>query len=206
MKLTYFPGTIAVAAAIALEEAGLDYDPVRVDFANGEQTGAEYHRINPKGRVPALLTDDGVLTETGAILDYVAALAPQAGLVPADPFQAGRMREAIHYAASTMHVNHAHKPRGHRWANNETSWADMAAKVPETMTDSARYVEDHLLQGPFVCGQTFTLADAHLYAVCRWLEGDGVDLSPFPKIRDFLAAMENRASVRALREKGILPK
>ncbi|MEY8840690.1 glutathione S-transferase N-terminal domain-containing protein, partial [Cribrihabitans sp. XS_ASV171] len=74
MQLYYAPGSISVAAAIALREAGIDHELTRVDFASAEQTKPAYHAINPKGRVPALATGDGVLTETGAILEYVAAL------------------------------------------------------------------------------------------------------------------------------------
>ena len=77
-------GTIAIAVAIALHEAGLDFEPVRLDFKSGEQTRPTISAINPKGRVPALVTDQGILTETGAILEYIADIAPQAGLRPAD--------------------------------------------------------------------------------------------------------------------------
>ena len=65
MKLYYAPGTIAVASAITLFEAGLPFDPVRLDFTSAEQTGPDYARINPKARVPALVTDNGILTENG---------------------------------------------------------------------------------------------------------------------------------------------
>ncbi len=204
LTLTYSPGTIAVAVALALEEAGLDYKTQRIDFRTGEQTQPDYLAINPKGRVPALMTEQGILTETGALLDYVAALAPQAGLIPTDPFQAARMREAMYYCASTMHINHAHKMRGHRWADQESSWADMTAKVPQNMTDCAAYVEKNLLQGPYICGSEFTIGDAYLYTTCRWLDGDGVDLAPFAKTRAFLDATNARASVAALKQKGIL--
>ena len=105
LKLHYAPGTISVAVAIALEEAGLAYEPVKVDFASAEQTAAPYLALNPKGRVPALIGDDGtVMTETGALLDYIAALAPQAGLLPADAQSAAHMRGVMYYLASTMHV------------------------------------------------------------------------------------------------------
>jgi len=204
MQLYYAPGTISVAPAIALEEAGLTYEPVRVDFASGEQSTPAYHQINPKGRVPALVVEGGILTETGALLDYIAALAPDAGLVPADPVQAARMREVMYYLASTMHVNHAHKMRGYRWADKESSWQDMTAKVTGTMTGCCDYIVTNGLRGPFVLGQDFSLADAYLFVVCSWLEGDGVDVSAFPKILRFREAMEARASVQAVRAAGIL--
>ena len=204
MKLCYAPGTISVATAITLHEAGIDYSPVRLDFKSGEQTKAEYHKINPKGRVPALITDQGILTETGALLDYIATLAPDAGLIPADPFEAARMRAVMYYLASTMHVNHAHMRRGNRWADQQSSFDDMAAKTPQTMTGSARYIEDHCLTGPFVMGDQLTLADPYLFVICTWLEGDGVTVSDFPKIQAFLQMMQARPSVTRATSLGML--
>ncbi|WP_299151630.1 glutathione S-transferase family protein [uncultured Tateyamaria sp.] len=202
MKLHFAPGTISIAVAIALEEAGLDHDTHQLDFAKGDQQSAEYSAINPKGRVPALETEGTVLTETGAILDYIAALSPM--MMPTNPIQAARARSVMYYLASTMHVNHAHKMRGHRWANAEASHKDMTAKVPETMMASAQYVEDACLEGPYVLGDTPCIADAYLFMVCTWLPGDGVDLAPFPRIRTFMDAMEDRPSVKAVRAKGML--
>ncbi len=195
MQLYYARGTIAVAVAIALHEAGLEFSPVRLDFKAGEQTKPRYHAVNPKGRVPALVTDQGVLTETAAILEHIADLAPAAGLRPSDPWQAARMREAMLYLASTMHVNHAHRARGQRWADLESSLADMRAKAVSTMTASAEHVEHHMLQGPYVLGETFSLADPYLWVATGWLEGDGVDPAPFTKIRAFRETMAARASV-----------
>lgn len=204
MQLYYAPNTISVAVAITLEEAGLEYQPVRVDFASAEQTKPGYRQINPKGRVPALVVDGGILTETGALLDYIAAKAPEAGLVPEDLLLAARMREVMYYLASTMHVNHAHKMRGARWADKKSSWKDMAAKVPQTMTASCKYIEANGLRGPFVLGERFSLADPYLYVVCSWLEGDKVDVSSFAKISAFREAMEARASVQAVKAAGML--
>ena len=181
MKLYYAPGTISIAVAIVLEESGLDYTAQRLDFSNSEQLGTPYASINPKGRVPALDTGSTILTETGAILEYVATL--NQNLMPPDPLQAAKARAVMYYLASTMHVNHAHKMRGSRWADKQESWSDMTDKVPRTMADSATYVEANCIQGPYVLGDTFCIADAYLYLVCTWLPGDGVDLAPFPRIR-----------------------
>lgn len=204
VQLYYAPGTISIAVAIALEEAGIEYDPILVDFAAKEQTKPGYHQINPKGRVPALVTDGGVLTETGALLDYIADLKPEAELRPSNPVMKARMREVMYYLASTMHVNHAHKMRGSRWASQPSSYKDMKAKVPQTMTASCEYVVANGLRGPFVLGEHVSLADCYLYVVCTWLEGDGVKLDDFPKIQKFMTAMEQRASVQAVYAKGML--
>ncbi len=205
MQLYYTPGTISIAVAITLEEAGLDYTAIKVDFAQAEQTKPPYLGKNPKGRVPALEVQGQFLTETGALLDYIAATAPQAGLVPANPLDAARMRSVMYYLASTMHVNHAHKMRGSRWADQQTSFDDMITKVPQTMAASAQFVEENALQGPYVMGDSLSLADPYLFITCNWLKGDGVDPADYPRISAFLAAMENRASVKAVRTKGMLP-
>ncbi|WP_417700038.1 glutathione S-transferase family protein [Pseudophaeobacter sp.] len=204
MQLYYAPGTISIAVAIALEEAGLEYEAIKVDFASKEQQTPGYAQINPKARVPALAVEGGILTETGALLDYIADLAPQANLRPSDPLLAARMREVMYYIASTMHVNHAHKMRGSRWASKTSSYKDMQAKVPETMAASCAYICQFGLRGPFVLGDTVSLADCYLYVVCTWLAGDGVDLTNFAKIQSFMSAMQQRASVRAVQAKGML--
>jgi glutathione S-transferase len=206
MQLYYAPGTISIAVAIALEEAGLAYDAIKVDFKSGEQTQPAYLALNPKGRVPTLVTDDEtLLTETGAILDYIAALEPDAGLVPKDPVKAAQMRSVMYYLASTMHVNHAHKMRGHRWADQQSSFDDMKAKVSQTMTDSATFFADHCLRGNYVMGDKLTLADPYAFTVCNWLGGDGVNLSDFPTIVAYMKRMRGRPSVQAAIAQGMLP-
>ena len=204
MQLYYAPGTISVAVAIALEEAGLDYEAVKIDFANKEQLSPAYAQINPKSRVPALAVEGGILTETGALLDYIADITPEAGLRPSDPVLCARMREVMYYLASTMHVNHAHKLRGSRWASKTSSYKDMQAKVPQTMADSCAHLSQYGLRGPFVLGDEVSLADCYLYVVCTWLKGDGVSLAEFPKIQSFMTAMEQRDSLRAVYAKDML--
>ena len=81
-KLYYAPGTCALASHIALEEVGAPYSAERLNFKNNQQNSPDYLRINPKGRVPALVTDGGVLTETPAILAFLAQSFPQAKLAP----------------------------------------------------------------------------------------------------------------------------
>lgn len=205
MKLYYSKGTISIVVAIALHEAGLDFEPVKVDFASGEQTKPEYLKLNPKGRVPALVTDNGtILTETGALLDYIAAVKPEAGLLPSDAEDAAHMRSVMYYLASTAHVAHAHKMRGTRWATEQSSFDDMKSKVAQNMTDCAEFMQTECLRGDFVLGDTISIADPYLFLVCNWLAGDGVDVSAFPQIADFLQRMEARDSVKAVRAAGML--
>ncbi|MFW8635961.1 glutathione S-transferase family protein [Cribrihabitans pelagius] len=204
MQLYYAPGTISVAVALALEEAGLEYEAVKIDFAAKEQASSAYAQINPKGRVPALAVEGGILTETGALLDYIADLAPEAGLRPADPLLCARMREVMYYLASTMHVNHAHRLRGARWARERASWKDMQAQVPKTMAASCAYISQYGLRGPFVLGEELSLADCYLYVVCTWLDGDGVKVEDYPRIAEFMAAMQARASMQRLQAREMI--
>jgi len=198
-KLHYAPRTISVAIAIVLEELDIPYEAIRVDFATAEQTKQDYRQINPKGRVPALETPEGILTETPAIIEYVA---PQ--LVPQDAFAAAKMRELISYLSGTMHPHHAHGLRGERWADEEGSLADMKRKVPERMADCAAHLEEYLPSLPFETGTLEVLSDAYLYAVLAWLPGDGVDISHYPRLAAFQHQMNTRASVQAIFQKGML--
>lgn len=198
MKLFHSPGSCSLATRIALEEAGADYETVRLDFASGEQTKPEYLAINPKGRVPALATDKGVLTENVALLTYIAQTYPAKKLAPLDdPFAFAKMQAFNAYLSSTVHVNHAHKGRGYRWASEESSFADMKRKVPETMAASFDLIDREMLAGPWVMGEQFTVADCYLYTLTRWLEGDGVDVQRFPKVADHMRRMAERPSVKA---------
>ena len=195
-KLYYAPGTIALASLIALEEAGAAYTAERLDFKNSQQTTAEYLAINPKGRVPALVTDRGILTETPAILAYVAQGFPKARLMPEEPFAFAQAQSFNSYLCSTVHINHAHKMRGYRWAVEESSFADMKRKVPETMAASFALIERDMLSGPWVMGEQFTVCDPYLYAIELWLEGDGVDLATLPKVAAHRKRMEERPAVQ----------
>src|SRR5258708_13600967 len=122
----YATNTCALASHIALEEAGAAYETRWVDFGAAEQTKPDYLRINPKGRVPTLATERGVLTETPAILAFIAQSTPGADLAPlTDSFAFAQMQSFNCYLCSTVHVAHAHHFRGRRWANDEAAVASM---------------------------------------------------------------------------------
>ena len=199
LKLHYAPRTISIAVAIALEETGTPYEAVLVDFASAQQTKPEYLEVNPKGRVPAVETDKGILTETPAIIEYVAP-----SLVPEDAFAAAKMRELISYLNGTMHPHHAHGLRGDRWADEESSFADMRRKLPVRMAECAAHLEESLPQLPYEAGTLEVLSDAYLYVVLTWLKGDGVEIENYPRLAAFQHKMNTHASVQAVYEKGML--
>jgi glutathione S-transferase len=197
LKLYYSPGSCALASHIALEEAGAAYAAERVDFKSNQQISPEYLAINPKGRVPALVTDRGILTETPAILAFIASSFPQAKLAPFDdPFAFAQAQAFNSYMCSTVHVAHAHKGRGYRWATEETSFADMKRKVPESVGASFALIERDMLRGPWVMGESYTVCDPYLFTISGWLEGDGVDLSRLPRVMEHRKRMSERSAVQ----------
>ncbi|WP_374309461.1 glutathione S-transferase family protein [Dongia sp.] len=199
LKFYYAPQSCALASHIALEEAGADYEPVKVDFTRNEQRQADYLQINPKGRVPALATANGILTETPAILFYIAQTHPAAGLAPLDdPFALGRIQAFNSYLCSTVHVAHAHRMRGYRWADDPVALADMKRKVPQNVADCFALIETEMFAGPFVMGERYSICDPYLYTLATWLEGDGVDPARFPKILAHRERMAARPAVRAV--------
>lgn len=193
LRLYYTPNTCALASHIALEQAGAAYEAVKVDFAANEQRKAEYLKVNPKARVPALVTDRGVLTETPAILVFIAQSHPKSGLAPLDdPFALAEAQAFNSYLCSTVHVAHAHRMRGYRWADDEASFADMKRKVPQTVGECFGLIEGGMLKGPWVMGEAYSICDAYLFTLAQWLEADGVDMKKLPRV------MEHRSRVAAL--------
>lgn len=189
MKFYYAPRTCALASHLALEQAGAQYEAVRLDFSRKEQRSAEYRSVNPKGRVPALITSRGVLTETPAILAWVAQQYPQAGLAPLDdPWAFAQMQAFNSFLCSHVHVAHAHGPRGERWVDDPAALEAMKRKVPQTMRESFELIEREMLAGPWVMGAQYTVADMYLFTLSRWLELDEVDITQFPKV----AALQER--------------
>jgi glutathione S-transferase len=197
IKLFYAPHTCCLASHIALEDAGAEYETVRIDFAAHGQRSQDYLAINPKGRVPALVTDRGALTETPAILAFIAQSFPGAGLAPVhDPFAFAQVQAFNSYLCSTLHVNHSHRMRGSRWADDPAAITAMQRKVPESVAACYDLIERHMLKEPWVMGATYTICDPYLFTIAQWLEQDGVDPSRFPKVMAHRGRMSERAQVR----------
>lgn len=199
LTLYYSPNACSLASHVTLEEIGAPYEAKRVNFGVEQQKSAEYLALNPKARVPALVTPRGILTETPAILAFLAQSFPDRKLAPLDdPFAFAELQAFNSYLCSTVHVAHAHKGRGPRWADEDSSIADMKRKVPQTMTTCFELIEDKMLKGPWAMGEAFTVADPYLFIVTRWAEGDGVDLSRFPRVADHHARMQARPAVKTV--------
>ncbi len=196
LTLHYAPNSCALASHIALEHVGADYTAVRVDFSRNEQRSPEYLRVNPKGRVPALVTSRGVLTETPAILLFVCQTFPDAGLAPLDDaFSLAQMNAFNSYLCATVHVAHAHRMRGHRWVDDPAAIAAMQKKVPQSVGECFDLIEREFLRGPWVLGERYTVSDIYLFTLAQWLEADGVEPERFPRVADHRRRMSQHPIV-----------
>ena len=196
-RFYFAPQSCALASHIVLEHLELDYEPMRLDFRANQQQSPEYLAINPKGRVPALVTDRGVITETPALLLYLAQQRPDSGLAPLDdPFALAELQAVNSWLCSTVHVAHAHRPRAYRWADDPAAQQAMKAKVPQNMGEHFDWIERELLRGPWVMGQRFSIADPYLFTITGWLAGDGVAVERFPRVADHHARMQALPAVQ----------
>ena len=199
LTLYLAPNTCALASLIALEQAAAPYRIARVDFAKSAQRSPEYLAVNPKGRVPALVTDEGILTETPAILAYVAQAFPEAQLAPlASPFEFARAQAFNSYLCSTVHVAHAHRMRGPRWVDEADAHAiaAMQRKVPQSVGAAFALIEDGMLEGPWVLGERYSICDGYLFTLAQWLEKDGVELARLPRVLDHRRRVAERPAVK----------
>ena len=196
LTLYYAPHTCSLASHIALEDVGATYELRRIDFKQAQQQSADYLRINAKARVPALATSRGILTETPAMLAFIAQSYPDARLAPLDDaFAFAEMQSVNSYLCSTVHVAHAHRMRGYRWADEQSSFDDMQRKVPQSVAACFAVIEAGLLKGPWVMGEMYTVADPYLFTLAQWLEADGVDISRLPRVMKHRSRMAERGNV-----------
>jgi len=199
MKLYYSPGACSLAAHIALRESGVTFDLEKVDLGQHKTaSGGDYYRINPKGYVPTLKLDDGeVLSEAAVVLQYVADKKPESGLAPKPgTMERYRLMEWLTFISSEIHKTFT--PFFHPEAGSKD-----AAKVQ--LAKRFGYVEKQLAKKPWLMGDTFTVADAYLFVVTNWTNIHEIDLSKWPKLKDFMARVKARQKVQeAMKAEGLI--
>ncbi len=201
MKLYYAPGACSLSPHIALREAGLAFDLVRIDHGSKQtDTGIDYRTINPKGSVPALGLDDGqVLTEGPAIVQYVADRAPAKHLAPANgTLERYRLQEWLNYLCSEVH-----KRFGAMFAPGATDERrnDLKAQLVPKFELLARAVEGK----SYLLGDSFTVADGYLFTILQWPKFVGFDLDRWPALTAYAAGIGARPAVQAaLKAEGLI--
>jgi glutathione S-transferase len=192
MKLYYSPAACSLAPHIALEEAGISYELVKVDLRTHKLAdGTDYYTVNPKGYVPLLALDDGErLTEAAVILQYIADRKPGT-LAPAyGTMERYHLNEWLHFIATEIH-----KQFGPLW-HAETPEATQTT-LRENLAKRFDFVAKTLAKQPYLTGSTFTIADAYLFTVVNWSGPLKVDISRWPALQQFQARVAARPKVRA---------
>jgi glutathione S-transferase len=201
MKLYYAPGACSLSPHIALREAGLPFDLVKVSFpAKTTQAGEDFTAINPKGAVPALKLDDGeLLTEGAAIVQYVADKAPARKLAPAAGSKEHyRLVEWLNYVATELHKGFAPlwKP------DTPVAYKET---VKKNLANQFAFLDKELANRKFLMGDTFTVADGYLFTILNWANFHKIDLAPYPNVTAFIARVTARPAVQeALKAEGLL--
>ena len=201
MKLYYFTGACSLASNIALREAGLKFELVKVDRRTRKAAdGLDFSEVNPKGYVPALSLDNGeVLTENVAVLQYVADRNPAAKLAP--PFgtmERYRLVEWLAFISSEIHKNFS--PLFRDDAPEETK--QYARKI---LTIRLDYLSRAIGNRPFLAGEQFTIADAYLFTVLGWSRHLNFDLGKWPQLQRHIERVGARPHViEALKAEGLV--
>ena len=197
LEFYFSKGSSALAAHILLLETGVDFEAIEVSIAKSAHLQPAFLRRNPKGRVPALGTPLGIITENPAILEYIATLQPQAPLMPEGAFAQAQCRSLCAYLCATAHVAAAHRHRGKRWAQQAASHQDMAAQVPGNLQACADFLETDLALAPWAFGADYSFCDPYLFQFTRWLAAAAIPLEGHPKLAAHKAAMLARPATQA---------
>jgi glutathione S-transferase len=201
MKLYYAPGACSLSPHIALREAGLPFDLVKVSFpAKTTQAGDDFTAINPKGAVPALKLDDGeLLTEGTAIVQYVADKAPTSKLAPAAGSKEHyRLVEWLNYVATELHKGFAPL-----WKPDTP--AEYKETVKKSLSNQFAFLDKELASRKFLMGDRFTVADGYLFTILNWANFHKIDLAPYANVTAFIARVTARPAVQeALKAEGLL--
>jgi len=201
MKLFYKPGACSLASHIALREAGVDFDLEPVDTETGRTgSGADYRSINPKGYVPALqLEDGGIVTEGAAILQYIDARFPAAGLAPpAGTIGRTRLQEQLNWIAAELHKAFGPLFSGGGEVEKQAARDAVAANFDQ--------VEAVLADGrDWLVADRFSVADAYLFVVANWANFTGIDLAGWPRLAGFVGRVASRPTAQAaMRAEGLI--
>ena len=201
MKLYYSPGACSLSPHIALLEAGLPYDLVKVDLgAKKLENGDDYLRVNPKGQVPALGLDNGeVMTEGPVIVQMIADQAAGKNLAPSrDSAERYRLQEWLNFVTTELHKNFS--PLFNPAIPNEVK-----AFFKDRIMGKFKYADEKLAGRDYLMGKQFTVADGYLYTMLRWADGHKMDLSGLNNLMAFKARVAARPKVQeALTKEGLM--
>ncbi|MBU0877125.1 MAG: glutathione transferase GstA [Alphaproteobacteria bacterium] len=191
MLLYYAPGLCSLAPHIALRRIGAAFDIEKVDMPTRRtEHGADFRSIKPSGKIPALLLDSGeLLTETIAILLYVADLAPRAGLAPpAGTIARYTLTDSLSFIASELHKSFVP-------LFSKTAGPEIRAEAKRDVMHHLQALDLELTDKNYCFGDAFTVADAYLYCILGWPSRVEIGLAGFPALTRYRARMEEEPGV-----------
>ena len=201
MKLYYSPGACSLSPHIALLEAGLPYDLVKVDLrAKKLENGDDYLKVNPKGQVPALALDSGELvTEGPVIVQMIADKASGKNLAPArDSAERYKLQEWLNFITGELHKNF-----GPMFSPILSD--DAKAFFKDRVMGKFKYLDGVLAGHDYLMGKQFTVADGYLFTMLCWADRMKFDLSGLPNLLAYKARVAARPAVQeALTKEGLL--
>jgi glutathione S-transferase len=207
LRLHYIPLGCSLASHIALEETGAPFEANEINFGRGDVYSPHFRSLTPKGFVPVLETDRGVITESVAILMYIAQSFPHAGLVDrSDPFAVAKVNSFNAFLASTIHIVFRRLSRPTLFADGESAAQALKEKVPELSHRYFQLIEDQLSDGrPWIHGDQYSASDPYLFVYASYLQwGDRGDPDRFPQVRAHRQRVLARpAAQRAIEREGI---
>lgn len=197
MKLYYSPGACSLHPHIALREAGVPFELVRVNLRAHKLSrgGDDYYGVNPKGSVPLLELGDGTRLSEGAVIDqFVADLNPDSRLIPrAGTLERYRAQEWLNFIATEIHKQFS--PLFY-----PTTPDEVKAQQRSRIAGRFDLIEKTLEKQPFLLGADFSVADAYLFNMLRWTEHTGIDRSKWPALVAFYDRVSQRPAVKAALE------
>jgi glutathione S-transferase len=197
LTLCYCPGACSMASHIVLEESGEKYSARRVDLAKGEQRSAEYLKINPHGRVPALGLDDGTfISENTAILPF---LGKRFGLWTDDPIAEAKMMSFIGWVASSVHPAQAHIGRPERYASDPATHANIKETGFKVFHGYLKEIDGHYAGKPWLFDE-FSVADPYAFVLYTWGVRREVPMAEMKNYTAFKDRMLQRPSVQRVVE------
>ena len=201
MKLYYSPGACSLSPHIALLEAGLPYDLVKVDLrAKKLENGDDYLKVNPKGQVPALGMDNGeLLTEGPVIVQMIADKAAGKNLAPSrDSAERYKLQEWLNFITTELHKNFGPM-------FSPVLADDAKAFFKDRLMGKFKYLEGALAGRDYLMGKQFTVADGYLFTMLSWADRMKFDLSALPNLLAYKARVAARPKVQeALAKEGLM--
>jgi glutathione S-transferase len=196
LKLYYYPSNASFAPHVLLEETGKDYELVLVDRNQGAHKSAEYLKLNPSGRIPALIDGDLVLFETAAVCLHIADKYPECGLAPAvGTTERSVFHKWLFYIATTIQPEILLYYYGDRHATSEDGTAAVKAAAEARLGEMYVIVDEAMGDGPYLMGEQYSLLDPYLYMVCRWGRGFARPPRDYPHLGPFLKRMSARKTI-----------